>query len=155
MAQPGSAAVLGTVGRRFESYRPDHSLNVIRRAATGAMARGPYLPMPYLAMLHLRPTRCSIFSDPSPRLARTILATPNLTPVCPVSDNPLTSKRFFRRSFGRPRACHENESNLRRGRVISGPSRQPQKPGNPPKIFVDHTGHPTSPCAGRHQDHKI
>ena len=23
MAQPGSAAVLGTVGRRFESYRPD------------------------------------------------------------------------------------------------------------------------------------
>ena len=29
MAQPGSAAVLGTVGRRFESYRPDHLLIIL------------------------------------------------------------------------------------------------------------------------------
>ena len=27
MAQPGSATVLGTVGREFESRRPDHSEN--------------------------------------------------------------------------------------------------------------------------------
>ena len=26
MAQPGSAPVLGTGGRKFESYRPDHFL---------------------------------------------------------------------------------------------------------------------------------
>ena len=38
MAQPGSATVLGTVGREFESRRPDHSKNLLITKDSGAQA---------------------------------------------------------------------------------------------------------------------
>lgn len=42
VAQPGSAAVLGTVGRRFESYRPDH-FHKSRSSFEPEMGRDPRL----------------------------------------------------------------------------------------------------------------
>ena len=34
VAQPGSASVLGTEGRRFESYRPDQYPHIVEQTGT-------------------------------------------------------------------------------------------------------------------------